>query len=249
MGKREGACHSRARPIGGRAAACASRRLELLARVAGHAAGLEEAKEHLRAALELYRAEASRSGLASAGAALGRLLWAQTRFEESEQLAGALLEEIGGPEDVCRARLLITRGSGALGARDDFDRAEAALRGRWSSHGTPATSCSSSTRCGSRSRPSSSAAEEDGVALATVEKLATRAGHWETVVFAIRGRASMDLDDRPEVALPLYERAAEVASAHGLTESGGWSDYIRAEAYFCLGRWNEAVEAACGQSS
>jgi tetratricopeptide (TPR) repeat protein len=85
--------------------------------------------------------------------------------------------------------------------------------------------------------------EEDNAALANVEELATRAGHWETVVFAMRGRASMDLDDRPEVALPLYERAAEVANAHGLTESGGWSDYIRAEAYFCLGRWDEAVEA------
>jgi class 3 adenylate cyclase/tetratricopeptide (TPR) repeat protein len=220
-----------------------ARRLELLAHVTGHAAGLEEAKEHLRAALELYRAEASRSGLASAGAALGRLLWAQTRFEESEQLAGALLEEIGGPEDVCRARLLITRGSGALGARDDFDRAEAdasrALELARDAGDEPLEL--DALRLAVQAQLERG--QEDSAALATVEKLATRAGHWETVVFAIRGRAGMDLDDRPEVALPLYERAAEVASAHGLTESGGWSDYIRAEAYFCLGRWNEAVEA------
>jgi class 3 adenylate cyclase/tetratricopeptide (TPR) repeat protein len=220
-----------------------ARRLELLARVTANAAGLEEAKEQLREALELYRAEQSRSGLASAGAALGRLLWSQTRFEESEQLANTLLEEIGGPEDVCCARLLITRASGALGATDAFDRAGA-----------------DASRALRLARDAGDEAlelealrlsvlvqlergDEDGAALAIVEKLATRAGHWETVVFAMRGRASVDLDDRPEVALPLYERAAEVASAHGLTEAVGWSDYIRAEAYFCMGRWDEAVEA------
>lgn len=219
-----------------------ARRLELLARVTGHTAGLEEAKEHLRAALELYRAEDSRSGLASAGAALGRLLWAQTRFEESEKLADALLEEIGGPEDVSRARLLITRASGALGARDAYDRAGAdashALRLARDA-GDEALELDALRLA---VQVKLERGEEDSAALATVEELATRAGHWETVVFAMRGRASMDLDDRPEVALPLYERAAEVANAHGLTESGGWSDYIRAEAYFCLGRWDEAVE-------
>jgi tetratricopeptide (TPR) repeat protein len=220
-----------------------ARRLELLARVTAHAAGLEEAKEHLRAALELYRAEDSRSGLASAGAALGRLLWAQTRFEESEKLADALLEEIGGPEDVSRARLLITRAAGALGARDAFDRAwtdAAQALGLARDAGDETLELDASRLA---VQVKLERGEEDNAALANVEELATRAGHWETVVFAMRGRASMDLDDRPEVALPLYERAAEVANAHGLTESGGWSDYIRAEAYFCLGRWDEAVEA------
>jgi class 3 adenylate cyclase/tetratricopeptide (TPR) repeat protein len=220
-----------------------ARRLELLARVTANAAGLEEAKEHLRKAIELYRAEASRQGLASAGSALGRLLWSQTRFEESELLAGALLEEIGGPEDVCCARLLITRASGALGAADAFDRAEAdasqALRlARDAGDEALELEALRLTVMVQLER-----GDEDSAALATVEELATRAGHWETVVFAMRGRASMDLDDRPEDALPLYERAAVVASVHGLTEAGGWSDYIRAEAYFCMGRWDEAVEA------
>jgi class 3 adenylate cyclase/tetratricopeptide (TPR) repeat protein len=220
-----------------------ARRLELLARVTANAAGVEEAKEHLREALELYRAEESRSGLASAGAALGRLLWAQTRFEESEQLADALLEEIDGPEDVCCARLLLMRASGALGARDAFDPAEA-----------DATRALTLARAARDEALELEALQltvmiqiergnETSERLATVEELATRAGQWETVAFALRARGGGHVDDQPEVALPLYERAAEVATAHGLTESGGWSDYAQAEAYFCMGRWDDAIEA------
>ncbi|MDQ2967314.1 MAG: AAA family ATPase [Actinomycetota bacterium] len=220
-----------------------ARRLELLAHVTANAAGLEEAKEHLREALELHRAEGSRSGLASAGAALGRLLWAQTRFEESEKLADALLEEIGGPEDICWARLLLTRASGVLGAWDAYDRAEA-----------------DATRALSLARAAADEGLElealrltvviqlergdgDTGALAAVEELAKKVGQWETVAFAVRARAGGILDDQPEAALTLFERAAEVAVAYGLTESAGWSDYSRAEAYFCMGRWDDAIDA------
>jgi tetratricopeptide (TPR) repeat protein len=220
-----------------------ARRLELLARVTASAAGLEEAKELLREALELYRAEESRSGLASAGAALGDLLWAQTRFAESEQLANALLEEVGGPEDVSCARLLLMRASGALGGWDAYDRAEA-----------DATRALSLARAAGDEVLELEAlrlmvtirlerGDEGGDALTAVEELARKAGRWETVAFALRARAGEGLDDQPEGALPLVERAAEVATAHGLTESGGWSDYARAEAYFCLGRWDDAIEA------
>jgi tetratricopeptide (TPR) repeat protein len=85
--------------------------------------------------------------------------------------------------------------------------------------------------------------DETGDRLATVEELAKKAGQWETVAFALRARAGEQVDDQPEVALPLYERAGELATVHGLTESGGWSDYARAEAYFCMGRWDDAIEA------
>src|SRR5207248_9238924 len=70
-----------------------ARRLELLAEASANTVGVDEANQLLREALDLYRGaddvHERRRGVASAGALLGRLLRAQTRFEEAEHVASA----------------------------------------------------------------------------------------------------------------------------------------------------------------
>jgi tetratricopeptide (TPR) repeat protein len=51
------------------------------------------------------------------------------------------------------------------------------------------------------------------------------------------------VDDEPDRALPLISAAAEIATAQGLIQEGGWVDYMRAEVHMSAGRWDEAIEA------
>jgi tetratricopeptide (TPR) repeat protein len=226
-----------------------ARRLEQLAKASANTVGVDEAERLLREALDLYRNADQkeggdvRVGLASAGTSLGHLLRAQTRFAEAEQLATALLEEIGAPDDAAVARLLLLRSVSVMNARDDFDSAEidatrALAIARAAEEPTLELDALDLTTSISAER-----GDDVGDAWSTIENLAREAGRWEMVAGAIRVRGFEYLDDEPDRALPLVDAATEVAVAQGLLEGRGWADYLRAEAHLSAGRWDEAIEA------
>jgi class 3 adenylate cyclase/tetratricopeptide (TPR) repeat protein len=226
-----------------------AQRLERFANATANTVGVDEAERLLREAIELYRSvdqeevTAVRAGIASAGASLGYLLRAQTRFAEAEQLATAMLEEIGAPDDAAAARLLLLRSVSAMNARDDFESAEVDARRALEivrAAGEPtleldALDLTTSIR----------AERGDDVtdSWMKIEELARRAGRWEIVASTIRTRAFEYLDDEPDRAIPLIDEAAEVVVAHGLLQAGGMTDYVRAEAHFSAGRWDNAIES------
>jgi class 3 adenylate cyclase/tetratricopeptide (TPR) repeat protein len=225
------------------------RRLERLAEATANTAGVDATEQLLRQALDVYRtaggkdvAEA-RAGLASAGASLGRVVRAQTRFGEAERLASALLDEIGGPDDAAVARLLLLRSAAVLNAWDDYERAEIdAARAlplvRAAGDATLELEALQLT-----AQIASERGDDTADAWVAIEDLARSSGRWETVAAAIRMRAFQHIDDEPDRALQLVDIAADVAGVHGLVEADGWADYMRAEAHMSAGRWQEAVEA------
>ncbi|HET7686492.1 MAG TPA: adenylate/guanylate cyclase domain-containing protein, partial [Candidatus Limnocylindria bacterium] len=74
-----------------------------------------------------------------------------------------------------------------------------------------------------------------------LEDRARSLGRWLQVVVAGRVRAVHRSMVDPAGALAPLEAAAELASAHGLTEQAGWCEYARCEALWALGRWDEAM--------
>src|SRR6185312_16631494 len=102
---------------------------QLLAGATANTLGVDDAEALIRTALDLFRTAAAeepaqaREGLSSAGTALGHLMRAQTRFEETEHFASGLLEELAGPDDVHVGRLLLLRSVAVLNAWDDYERA------------------------------------------------------------------------------------------------------------------------------
>ncbi len=225
------------------------RRLERLAQAAANTAGVDEAERLLRSALEVYRRAGgdewgqARAGLSAAGASLGHLIRAQTRFEEAERLASGLLEEIGGPDDAAVARLLLVRSVAVLNAWDDFDRADVDARRALPlvrAAGDPALELEA------LQLTAQIASEREGVtteAWQEIERLARESHRWETAAHAIRMRAFEFVDDEPDRALPVIAAGAEIADAYGLLESRGWMDYMRAEIDLSAGRLGEAIDA------
>jgi class 3 adenylate cyclase/tetratricopeptide (TPR) repeat protein len=223
-----------------------ARRRERLAAATANAAGVDEAGRLLREALEAYRAAggpAARAGIASAGASLGGLLRAQTRFAEAERLATALLEEIGGPEDGAVARLLLLRSYAVLNAWDDYERAGVDAQRALALAREAGDAPLELEALQLTAQVASERGDDAGATWERVEELARGAGRHEAVAAAIRIRAFGHLDDEPERALPLADEAAEIAAAYGLVEAAGWADYQRAEALFAAGRWPEAIAA------
>ena len=63
------------------------------------------------------------------------------------------------------------------------------------------------------------------------------------VAEAIRIQGMIRLPDDPAGALEHADRCEVVADAHGLREASAWTDYLRTEAWFLSGRWDDALEA------
>jgi class 3 adenylate cyclase/tetratricopeptide (TPR) repeat protein len=227
-----------------------ARRLEQLARPTANTVGVAEAEPLLREALEHYRLgragdeSGARKGLASSGAALGDLLHSQTRFAEGEQLATALLQEVGQPDDAATGRLLVMRSSAIVSAWDDYDRSAAdAVRALTLAReaGDPILALDALTISAriqtERGDPHAYEVWDE------VEQLARRAGNWEKVSAAARIQATRELEDSPDEVVLRLGAARGVADAYGLVEDGAWCDYGLAEAYLAAGRWDEAIAA------
>jgi class 3 adenylate cyclase/tetratricopeptide (TPR) repeat protein len=222
-------------------------RLTKLAAAAENTTGIGDAEPLLREALDLARAaraedeRAGREGISAAGAELGRLLRAQTHFVEAAQLADELLAEVGAGDDLASGRLLLLRAGAVLNALDDYDGAERDAR-----RGLAAAQAAGDEGLELEARQlvaqvGSERGDDSEEAWLEVEQLARRARRWSVVASAARIRAAMDVDDDPERALARIEDAAELSGSHGLVESGAWCDYVRAEALFAAGRWDDAV--------
>jgi class 3 adenylate cyclase len=220
-------------------------RLERLARAAANSAGVAEAEAHARQALALYRGAggpegpAVRRGVATAAVLLARLLRAQTRFAESEQLADELLGELGEAEDEATARLLLMRGRAAMDAWDAHDRAgldfgrALELARRLRDPDLELTSLELTTYL--------RAERGEPVDWGELERAARTARRWPAVVDAIRSAALERADDLPDAVPTLAAEAAALADAHGLVESVAWCDYALAEAGLSAGRWDDAL--------
>ena len=226
-----------------------ARRLHRLATAATNAEGAEAAKPLLVEALDAYRAAraedpaGARSGLAGVGSSLGYLLRAQTRFVAARELANELLDEIGPPDDLSTARLLVLRALGTLNAEDDYvaarPDAELALELARSAGDAP-LQLEALEVVAQVDAESGAGAEATWLEL---EELARRLGRWEAVARALRTRGAFLVDDHPAAALPLVAASRDVAAARGLVESAAWADYLKAEAHFVGGDWDDALAA------
>ncbi len=218
-----------------------ARRLERLARAAVNTAGATEAELYAREALELYRAAADREGLSSAALLLGRLLFAQVRFAEEEQLADGLVAEFGEPRDAATVRLLVMRADAALGGRDAYEEA-----GRDSDLALEIArelgDAELELTVLEQATPLRAERGDSDPGWPELERAARRARRWPTVVNALRAQAGDRVDDDPDAVPPLVAPAATLAEAHGLVEQTAWCDYVLAEAGLAAGRWDDALE-------
>ena len=219
-----------------------ARRLERLARATVNSAGATEAELQAREALALYRASADRDGFSSAALLLGRLLQAQARFFEAEQLADELLAAFDAARDAATVRLLVMRAQAMLGGRDAYETAgrdadlaleiaqeldDAELELTVLELATPLRA--------ERGDPDPGWPE--------LEHAARRVRRWPAVVNALRARAGDRTDDDPESVPDLVAPAAALAEAHGLLEQAAWCDYVLAEAGLAGGRWDDALDS------
>ena len=218
------------------------RRLLACGRSTANATGVEEAEPVIREALDCFRAsEHPRAGLAEAGAVLADMMRAQTRFVEAHELAAGLVDELGGPDDVSLARLLAARAVAALNAWDDQERASADVERVLAIARAAGDEMLELEGLQLGSQIEAERGDDATGTLNHVEELARRAGRWDVVRGAIASRAGYLVDDEPDAALEVVARAAEVAADHGLVEGGAWCDYLRAEAHFASGCWDEAI--------
>jgi class 3 adenylate cyclase len=221
-----------------------ARRLQLLGEATASAVGVDEALPLLEESLAAYRslgADAPRSGIVDAACALARHLRAQARFSATEELADALLQELGERDDAPTARLLALRGYGALSAWDDFARARAdadralALARAAGDPDAELEALQLLTGC-------IEGEELAGQYWTELESLARARGRWELATGAIRSRALISVHRDPAQTLAELDAASELAEARGLVEDAAWNDYARTEAHLVAGTWDEALD-------
>jgi class 3 adenylate cyclase/tetratricopeptide (TPR) repeat protein len=219
-----------------------ARRLERLARAAVNSTGAAEAERHTREALELYRTATDRDGLSSAALLLGRLLFAQVRFAEAEQLAGELLSAFREPRDAATARLLVMRADAVLGGRDAYEAA-----GRDSEQALEIAreldDAELELTVLELATPLRAERGDSDPGWRELEQAARRVRRWPAVVNALRAQAGDHTDDDPDAVPSLVAPAATLAEAHGLVEQTAWCDYVLTEAALAAGRWDDALES------
>jgi hypothetical protein len=81
---------------------------------------------------------------------------------------------------------------------------------------------------------------------ALLEERALAVGRWHQVAVAGRIRAVLLADTDPGAGLVRVAAAAELASAHGLTEQAGWARYSQTEMLWVVGEWDDALELGRG---
>ena len=212
---------------------------EILADSADLAAGIGE----MEAALDGFAGDSA--GTAAAAYALAKAYMQQIRFPEAEALTAATLAGLPGESSATLARLraLHAWSVGAQGRRDGV-RVETDLA--WAdaqAAGDPLLELDVLEHISAARDEIDEAGEADWSLL---EEKALAVGRWHQVAVAGRIRGAILADSDPRAALPRLEAAAELASAHGLTEQAGWARYSRTEALWVVGEWDEALELGRG---
>ncbi|MBA2644649.1 MAG: AAA family ATPase, partial [Solirubrobacterales bacterium] len=184
-------------------------------------------------------------GVADAAYALARAYMQQIRFPEAEELTAATLARLQNEPAaaVARLRALHAWTVGAQG-RSDGVRAETDLAlADAQAAGDPVLELDVLEHVNAARDEIDEAGEADW---ALLEAKALAVGRWHQVVVAGRIRAVLLSDTHFPSALPRLDAAAELASAHGLTEQAGWANYSRTEILWVVGNWNEALDVGRG---
>jgi len=164
----------------------------------------------------------------------------QVRFEEAEELtAGTIAQLSGEPAAAARLRAMhawsVAAQGRSDGVREETDLAWADARAA----GDPLLELDVLEHV-NVARDEIGEAGEGQWAL--LEETALAVGRWHQVVVAGRIRAAILADTDPRAALARLDATAELASAHGLTEQGGWVNYSRTETLWLAGDWDRALE-------
>ena len=225
-----------------------ARRWQRLAEATAFAADMNEGAADFEKSIELYRAALGQErsptaieGLATATASLADVWYQQLRFQDAHDLADATLSEMPDADPGSRARLLIARSRGTLGASGGSAGVEADL--------LSAVELAEQT-------------DDEGLALLAREALTSmRAETWQSsadewhdlaaealrlgdarmAVGASINAAFTMVDDAPRGSFDALEQVRDLAVAHGLTEDTGWISFLQAEERFAAGKWDDAV--------
>ena len=224
-----------------------ARRLTQLGEATAYAANMDEGAARLEEAVALARETFATDGSAEARqtytnaiVGLGTVRNQQIRFLDAAELASAALNALGTGDDAGTARLLLLRAFSVNAATDEADAprvdSERALEIA-QALGDRATELQAVEQL-LMIRDDSTPAEWQSLA-----ELALAEGRFEVATRALRVQAGVLVDDHAASALQIVDEADRLAQARGLTEARAWCDYIRAEALFVNGDWDNAVIA------
>ena len=229
-----------------------ARRWERLGEATAFAADMDEGAAAYEQAIEHYRSAvaavdgaeriAARSGLARSVGSLCDVWFQQLRFAESHDLAVRVIDELGDPDQVSLARLLIAKAMGRQAASGPSDETESDLARAVElarAGGDPVVELHAFDYL---TVVRSEAGHGDVAAFERIEQMATKLGDWPTAMAAMSNAASMLVDEHASEVFPHVDRVREMAHALGRLEDAGWADYLGSEAGFVSGEWDRAYE-------
>jgi tetratricopeptide (TPR) repeat protein len=211
------------------------------------AAGVEELRaggEEIQAGKREFIEAMSlaKSGLARTAASLADVRYDQLRFDDARDLAEQVRAELPDADDASTARLLLAHAAGMMGASGPTAEAEAEME-----QALQLAEASGDVSLALFARQAltslrSEQGQDNREAWRAVADTARSLGDWALTVRATISGAMHDLDDHADEVPVALEIARELAAAHGLTDDGGWVDYVECEARFVRGEWDRAVE-------
>jgi class 3 adenylate cyclase len=219
-----------------------ARRWERLGNATANAADMSAGGAAYEHAIDLYRACANTAGVARATAALAKVWYEQLRFADSRDLADKVLHEYDELHPTSRARLLVARAMGSLGAGGGSAQIEADLE-----EAVAQAEAGDSDKVRLLTKQSLLVMRtEIGLGTAAewseIAEAARAAGDVTAAISATTNAAMYTLDDAPRQATATLEPVRELAIAHGLTEDISWIDYLEAEEAFASGDWDLALQ-------
>ncbi len=219
-----------------------ARRLELLGDATAPSADLDEAIVAYQEATELYRVAADHAGAARTTVGHGLALCQQIQFEAAISLTEGELARTEAPErERARLVLLLARGQIYMGHADAATR-EALADVQRIARESADPKLELATLQLQASLDSDQGVSQDAV-WRELERLAVDVGSWDAAASAARTLGSEVSVERLVEALGHFDRAEEIARAHGLTEELAWTEYARAEAFMTSSDWDAAVAA------
>ena len=218
-----------------------ARRRRKLGELTATSAHMDEGAAEIERALELARSVGDRGEIARAAAALSWVLDQQVQFMPAARVADEALREIGERDDSETALLLTRRATAVANGTDAVDEPRADAE----------RALAISRSIGDAELELEALTLIAGVSLdddrrgtwERLERLALERSAWPTALDALQTRALILAPDHAAEAVPLAERAVELAEARGLREALAWSHYGCVELGLVSGQWDWAVAA------